>query len=202
MSRFGHTTVVPTGPFRFVAIDVETAGKTIGSICQIGLCCVGFDATLHSFSTMVDPEGRFEPFNTDLHGIGPDTVKGAPTFPDAFATLFPLLSAHPLVQHSRYDERAMDAACLRYGLPRLTSYWADSVKIARAAWPELKGSGGGHGLGNLKRALGLDFHHHDAGEDAKAAAQVVLRAEHVIGKQTSGLQTNRQLSFDLTNPAQ
>lgn len=201
MSRFGHTTEVPTGPFRFIAIDVETAGKTIGSICQIGLCCVGFDGALHSFSTMVDPEGPFEPFNTDLHGIGPDTVKGAPTFPGAFIALSPLLTEHPLVQHSRYDERAMDAACQRYRLPRLTSYWADSVKIAREAWPELKGPGGGHGLGNLKSALGLEFHHHDAGEDAKAAAQVVLLAERVMGKQTAGLQMSRQLSFDLSNPA-
>ena len=200
MSRFGHSGIVPKGPFRFVAIDVETAGKTIASICQIGLCCVGFDGALHSFSTMVNPEGPFEPFNTDLHGIGPDTVKDAPAFPVAFAALSPLLSAHPLVQHSRYDERAMDAACQRYGLPRLTSYWADSVKIARAAWPELKGPGGGHGLGNLKRALGLEFHHHDAGEDAKAAAQVVLLAEEITGKQTAGLQANRQLSFDLSRP--
>ncbi|WP_342713966.1 hypothetical protein [Loktanella salsilacus] len=49
------------------------------------------------------------------------------------------------------------------------------MTIARAAWPELKGNGG-HGLANLKQELGLDFDHHDAGEDARAAAMVVLRA--------------------------
>lgn len=41
---------------------------------------------------------------------------------------------------------------------------------------ELKGNGG-HGLANLKQVLNLDFHHHDAGEDARAAAMVVLRAQ-------------------------
>ena len=36
---------------------------------------------------------------------------------------------------------------------------------------------GGHGLASLKQHLGLVFDHHDAGEDARAAAEVVLRAE-------------------------
>ncbi len=40
----------------------------------------------------------------------------------------------------------------------------------------VKGNGG-HGLANLKQVLNLDFHHHDAGEDARAAAMVVLRAQ-------------------------
>ena len=40
----------------------------------------------------------------------------------------------------------------------------------------MKGNGG-HGLGKLKQVLNLDFHHHDAGEDARAAAMVVLRAQ-------------------------
>ena len=40
----------------------------------------------------------------------------------------------------------------------------------------MKGNGG-HGLANLKRTLNLEFRHHDAGEDARAAAMVVLHAE-------------------------
>ena len=40
----------------------------------------------------------------------------------------------------------------------------------------MKGNGG-QGLANLKRTLNLEFHHHDAGEDARAAALVVLHAE-------------------------
>lgn len=40
----------------------------------------------------------------------------------------------------------------------------------------MKGNGG-HGLANPKRTLNLQFHHHDAGEDARAAAMVVLHAK-------------------------
>ena len=62
----------------------------------------------------------------------------------------------------------------------LTSHWTDSVKIARQAWLTLKNAGG-HGLANLKKHLGLEFHHHDAGEDALASATVILKAEEVLG---------------------
>lgn len=37
-------------------------------------------------------------------------------------------------------------------------------------------------LGHLKTALGIEFQHHDAGEDARAAAIVVLKAETHTGK--------------------
>ena len=75
----------------------------------------------------------------------------------------------------------MNEACRTYGLPELDWRRADSVQIARRAWPEFRGNGG-HGLGHLKKALALEFNHHDAGEDAKAAALVVLRAEAHTGK--------------------
>ena len=40
----------------------------------------------------------------------------------------------------------------------------------------MKGNSG-HGLASLKQRLDLQFTHHDAGEDARACAEVVLRAE-------------------------
>ena len=198
LNKFGHLATLPTGPFRFISLDVETAGKTIGGICQIGLCFVSDTARLQTYSVLVDPEEPFEPFNTDLHGIGADTVAGAGTFPTVYAELFDLLNTHSLVQHSTFDEKAITAACARYGLPMITSHWTNSVTVARQAWPALKGAGG-HGLATLKKHLGLEFHHHDAGEDARAAATVILRAEDVLGMPLSYLSTKRQLAFQFEN---
>jgi hypothetical protein len=79
-------------------------------------------------------------------------------------------------QHSGFDRSAIAAACNKTGQSEPAWDWKDSVQVARKAWPELKGNGG-HGLGSLKSFLGLIFEHHDAGEDARAAAEVVLRAE-------------------------
>jgi len=171
-----HALEIPTGEFRFIALDVETACSDAASICQIGLACVFPDNRIRTFSTLVNPGTRFDPFNIQLHGIGPDHVSGAPRFAEALGHLFPLLSRHHIVQHSNFDRQAVTAACQSCGIEPPDFRWADSVIIARRAWPELKGNGG-HGLANLKRVLDLEFRHHDAGEDARAAALVVLHAE-------------------------
>lgn len=165
---------------RFIALDVETANGHAHSICQIGLACVRTDGRIATLGFYVDPQGAFEPFNTRLHGIDARTVEHAAAFPDVLERLRPLLDRTPLVQHSGFDKRAMNAACDRYGLPLLDTIWHDSVTIARRAWPQLKGNGG-HGLGSLKAYLRLKFEHHDAVEDARAAAQVVLCAEAETG---------------------
>ncbi|MFK7751104.1 MAG: exonuclease domain-containing protein [Sedimentitalea sp.] len=199
MNRFGHLEGLPTGLFRFIALDVETAGKSIGGICQIGLCFVGQTGELQTFSVLVDPEEPFEPFNTQLHGIGAKTVAQAATFPTVYAALYEVLNTHSLVQHSTFDEKAMTAACARYDLPMISSHWTNSVTIARQAWPALKGAGG-HGLANLKTHLGLQFHHHDAGEDARAAATVILHAEQILGAPLSHLTPKRQLAFQFDDP--
>lgn len=175
-STFTHAPRVPEGSFRFVALDVETACSDVASICQIGLACVQPDNQIQTFSMLVNPGTRFDVFNIQLHGIGPDHVADAPRFPDALDALLPLLSRHQLIQHSNFDKQAMNAACSFSGIKIPDLRWNDSVQIARRAWPELKGNGG-HGLANLKRTLNLQFHHHDAGEDARAAALVVLHAE-------------------------
>ena len=200
MNKFGHLTELPSGPFRFIALDVETAGKTNGGICQIGLCFVSDTGAVQTYSVLIDPEEPFEPFNTELHGISADTVAGAGTFPTVFGALFDLLNTHSLVQHSTFDEKALTSACARYDVPMITSHWTNSVTVARQAWPELKGAGG-HGLANLRKHLGLKFHHHDAGEDARAAATVVLMAEEVLGAALSHLAINRQLTFKFKGSA-
>ncbi|WP_394196952.1 exonuclease domain-containing protein [Litoreibacter albidus] len=198
-ATLNHLTEVPTGSFRFVALDVETANANASSICQIGLACVQQDNEIQSFSMLVDPRTPFEPFNIQLHGIGPQTVRGAPGFVAALEQILPLLRAHTLIQHSSFDQKAIGAACRVNKLPTPDLQWDDSVKIARRAWPELRGNGG-HGLANLKKVLGLEFLHHDAGEDARAAAQVVLHAEQRLNVPFEDLLTPQPKPRSTTNP--
>ena len=168
-------------PYRFIAFDVETANRNAHSICQVGLACVDDWGQIDTFSLLVDPDEPFSAFNTDLHGIDAAAVSGHPQFPAVIAAIAPLMAQQPIVQHSSFDQRAVAAACGWHGLDVPALQWVDSVTIARRAWPEFKGNGG-HGLGHLKTALSLEFQHHDAGEDARAAAQVVLCAEAKTGR--------------------
>jgi DNA polymerase-3 subunit epsilon len=170
-----RVTPFPKGPFRFFALDVETANNDRGSICQIGVACVRPDNSIDTWVTYVDPQVDHWVF-TYLHGISARTVKGAPTFAEVLQVLRDALSGQTVYQHSGFDRSAVAAACGNSSLNIPQWDWCDSVHVARAAWPELRGNGG-HGLASLKQYLGLEFDHHDAGEDARAAAEVVLRAE-------------------------
>ena len=133
-------------PYRFIAFDVETANRHAHSICQVGLACVDDWGQIDSFSLLVDPAEPFAAFNTQLHGIDATSGARAPLFPEVIAALAPLMAQQPIVQHSRFDQRAVAAACGWHGLDVPALHWVDSVTIARRAWPEFKGNGG-HGLG-------------------------------------------------------
>lgn len=173
-------TPFPGGPFRFVALDVETANYDRATICQIGVACVRPDNSIETWATYVDPRTSTWAF-TGLHGISQTTVRGAPTFIEALSMFELLLGGVTIYQHSGFDRSAFRAACTASTRDEPDWIWQNSVTVARRAWPELKGRGG-HGLASLKKHLGLSFDHHDAGEDARAAAEVVLHAERTMGR--------------------
>jgi DNA polymerase III subunit epsilon len=162
--------------YRFVAFDVETASHAAHSICQMGFACVDHFGRIDTFSVLVNPRCDYAAFNTQLHGISAAKTHAAPDFAAVMAHLGPLMARFPLVQHSTFDQRAVNAAAEHHAVVLPPMAWVNSVTIARKAWPEWLGMGG-HGLAHLKKQLALEFHHHDAGEDARAAAQVVLLAE-------------------------
>lgn len=180
--------------YRFVAVDVETANRQHSSICQVGLAMVSRDGDVETIGILVDPEQGFERPNLNLHGIDETIVAGAPNFKELLQSLRPFLERHLLVQHSNFDKQAFNAASKFHDIPELRANWIDSLRIARRAWPELKGRGG-HGLANLKSYLGLDFEHHDAEEDARAAAEVVLLAEAATGLDFSDLAKSRNQNY-------
>ena len=180
----GETVVLPDFAYkshRFICVDVETSNEKPSSICQIGLAFVSESGEISSHSLLIDPEDNFIPINSAIHGINQQMVDEAANFVDAMIGLRDLLERHTLVQHSPFDKRAFDAACARNGVAALDSKWIDSIKVAKNAWPEFKACGG-YGLANLTKLLQINFKHHDAGEDAKATAEIVLAAEKVTGK--------------------
>lgn len=141
----------------------------------MGVACVRPDDSIETWVTLVDPQTETWKFSY-LHGITNAMVQGAPTFDVVIEALEGMLTGSNVYQHSGFDQSAIRAACEKLARAEPQWNWLNSVNTARTAWPELKGNGG-HGLASLKAHLGLRFEHHDAGEDARAAAQVVLLAE-------------------------
>lgn len=181
---------LPEGEFRFFALDVETANNDRGSICQIGIAGVRPDDSIVTWSSYVDP--RTDNWScSGIHGITAKTVRGAPTFAQLLPQLEQLLTSKVVFQHSNFDSTAIAAASRRAGLAVPDWEWRDSVSVARCAWPELQGSGG-HGLASLRQHLRLQFQHHDAREDARASAEVVLLAEKLVGERVLEARPSKQ----------
>lgn len=165
----------------FNAVDVETANSDRSTICQIGVAHVANGRVVDRWGTFVDPEDEFDDWNTSIHGITPDQVKGAPTLPEVREELRQRLRGHVLVSHTRFDRSAFEIAMDKYGLEQLQVYWLDSARVVRRAWPKKFGQRG-YGLKNVAYYIGHEFKHHNAVEDAVAAAEITLAAcrEHDV----------------------
>lgn len=160
---------------RFRALDVETANADRASICQIGIVDVCDGQVIRQWQTLLDPEDWFDPFNTDIHGIDADAVLEAPIFPEIYETLSDRLNDCIVVSHTAFDRSAISRAMERYGLALPSIRWLDSARIVRRAWSEKYGKRG-YGLQNVATDLGIRYEPHNALEDARAAAEVVVHA--------------------------
>ena len=159
----------------FACIDVETANCRRESICQIGLVTVCNGSIEDEFSILVNPDDWFDPFNEEIHGISEDMVQSAPYFDEMYNDLLSRIGNRIVVSHTSFDRIAIQRAAKKYDLNPPSVTWLDSARIVRRAWPDRFGKFG-YGLANVSEALGIDFDHHDAVEDARAAAEIVLRA--------------------------
>ena len=170
----------------FVAIDVETANADMASICQIGLAHYIDGSLAHEVNTYIDPEDDFDFINVSIHGITEDTISGAPTFSEFASRLNVKLNDQVAICHTHFDRVALSQAYRKFGLPPPTCTWLDTARVVRRTWDQFAHSG--YGLANVCEELGYEFQPHDALEDAKAAAFILMEAV-----KTSGLDINEWL---------
>jgi len=181
---------------RFVAIDFEIANPCFSSVCQIGV--VAFDETSHTevWQTLVNPDDYFDDVNVSIHGIEEHHVKDAPSFPQIYEKLSGILTGQIVVHHTGFDRVACARVTDKYGLPALQCSWLDTAKVARRTWPEVAHRG--YGLPNVANLLGIEFRHHAADEDARAAGEILLRAIRVSGMALTDWISRVKLPIDLS----
>jgi len=158
----------------FLAIDVETANPDMSSICQIGIACYENGVLLDSWKTLIDPEDYFCDINVSIHGITEKSINGAPTLAQVSDRLCQYLSKSVNVCHTHFDRVAISQAFNKYEMPCPQWTWLDTACVARRTWHEFARSG--YGLGDICEFLGYKFEAHDALEDAKAAAFILISA--------------------------
>lgn len=164
----------------FIALDVETANPDMSSICQIGIVKYKDGVVVDEWVTLVNPEDYFFFANIDVHGITEEDVEGAPTFPEVYEKLKSYLEGQIVAHHTHFDRVSISRAIDAYELEHIDTKWLDTARLARRTWEEV--SKRGYGLKNVaSNIIGFEFNHHDALEDAKACAKILLAASEKQG---------------------
>ena len=157
---------------RYIAFDVETPNRWNSRMSAIGIAVVEEEQVVKTFYSLVNPEQPFDYFNTILTGIDEEMVAAAPTFPELWPTIGPILSSGILVAHNASFDMMVLKKCLRaYGIP-----WQNRVQgictvlMGRRLLPHIS-----HKLNDLCAYYGIDLNHHRADSDSLACAQILLR---------------------------
>ncbi len=159
---------------RFAAIDFETASGARASACSLGIAVVeGGEIVARREWLIRPPSLYFSPYNIRVHGITPEMVAEAPEFDALWPEIEGAIGERVLVAHNAaFDMGVLQATMLRYEVWSMKMRFLCSCALSRRCWPELER----HSLDALAREFGISFRHHNAEEDAMAAALVVLRA--------------------------
>ncbi|MBE7009250.1 MAG: exonuclease [Ruminococcaceae bacterium] len=157
---------------RYIAFDVETPNYANNRMSAIGVSVIEDGAIVDEFYSLVNPETHFDWFNIDLTGITPESVADAPTFPELWRELEPVMSSGLLIAHNAPFDMSVLAKCLLdYGiLWRPTAHYACTCQMGRRLLPELPN----HKLNTICDYLGVELDHHHAGSDSRACAEILL----------------------------
>lgn len=157
---------------RFIAFDVETPNRYNNRMSAIGITVIECGEISDNFYSLVNPEQPFDYFNTILTGISEEMVADAPTFPELWPTIEPILTSGILVAHNA----SFDMGVLRKCLQDYEIEWKDSVYgictvlMGRRLLPQIS-----HRLNDMCDYYGIELNHHHADSDSKACAEILLR---------------------------
>ena len=157
---------------RFIVFDVETPNRYNNRISAIGITVIENQSVTDRFFSYVNPQTFFDPFNTKLTGISESTVAAAPSFPELWRKIEPIMSGGILVAHNAQFDLGVLKKCLNdYGIIwKNEAQYCCTVQMGRKLLP-----GMGHGLNTMCDYYGIELNHHQADSDSMAAAMILLR---------------------------
>ncbi|MBL6933169.1 MAG: 3'-5' exonuclease [Rhodospirillales bacterium] len=165
-----------------VAIDFETASSSRASACSIGVTWFDDIRIIRTAHRLIQPYDMiFSGFNISIHGIYPEDVEDEPEFPEIWQELLPLIKDRVVLAHNAaFDMSVLRASLDRYELPWPELSYLCTVKIARAAWPELPN----HKLPTVSKHIEFSLDHHSAASDAEGCASIAIAAARSRGVST------------------
>ena len=160
----------------FVGVDFEIANRDPSSACAIGLAFVRDGQITASTSHLIRPPSRKFVF-TRVHQLTWKDVCDAPTFADLWVDLGDRLRSEILVAHNAGFDRAVLCECLRhYGIRYRPNPFVCSMLLSQEAFAFDRVK-----LDYVCGQLNIALQHHNAESDAKAAANIVIKAAQRLG---------------------
>ena len=159
----------------FAAIDFETANGRRSSVCSVGVVVVRDGKIADRFYSLVHPSPNYYTYwTTSVHGLTDDDTANAPTFPEVWAKIGPMIAGLPLVAHNKaFDESCLKAVFAEYGM-EYPDYEFHCTLTASRRCRELHLPD--HQLHTVATACGFNLaNHHHALADAEACAAIAIK---------------------------
>lgn len=171
-------------PLDFTAIDFETANGSPASPCAVGLVKVRDGRVVDTFIAAFQPPAPhnwFSEHNIRVHGIRPSDVADSPGWAEVLPIVLDFIGDDVLIAHNApFDMGVLreSAAAVSHPLPELQ--YSCTLAMSRRAFPGLDS----HRLPAVAYRVGWEeFKHHDALEDSRACAEIVI---YIAGRQGEG----------------
>ncbi len=158
----------------FAAIDFETANKERSSVCSVGIVIVRNGEITEKLYRLIRPYPNYYSYwNTQVHGLTFQDTACAPTFPEVWKEIDPIIARLPLVAHnSPFDEGCLKVAFQAYNMEYPGYTFHCTCRASRRTFGK---SLPNHQLQTVALKCGYDLsHHHHALCDAEACAQIAI----------------------------
>ncbi len=158
----------------FTAIDFETANGFRGSPCAVGLTKVRGGQVVAEASWLMRPppdHDHFDFHNVRIHGIRAEDVAGLPRFGELFPEIGAFIGGDILAAHNAaFDLGVIRSGLEVSGLPGPAYDYVCTVMLSRRCYSLVSNS-----LPFAAEEAGVPLvNHHDAAEDARACAGILI----------------------------
>lgn len=157
---------------KYIVFDVETPNRANDRMSAIGITVIKDNKIADEFYSLINPETHFDYFNTQLTGISQQTVKNAPTFPEVWKKISPIMEQGILTAHNAVFDMSVLKRCLSdYDIKwKADVPYLCTVQIGRRLLPKMS-----HKLNVMCEYYGIALDHHHAASDSSACAQILLK---------------------------
>ena len=167
----------------FIALDFETANSSKDSVCSIGMVEYEEGEVKREYYRLVKPRRNyFAPINVSIHGIRQEDVQDAYEFKQLWENeIKHMVEGKLIIAHNaQFDMSVLRAVLTQYDLPYPMLAYNCTLNISKKTWTLPK-----YNLKAVSDHLGIHLNHHQALDDARAAAQIFIQAAKDLNATTA-----------------